>query len=57
MLAGTETEEQLWKSLAQADAELCDTVKRCYFEEMKPLVSDEELAALRQRYWGSEDRK
>jgi hypothetical protein len=54
MLAGNEAEEQMWTSLADADADLCDTVKRCYFEEMKPLVSKEQLAALRQRYWDSE---
>lgn len=53
MLAGTEAEEQMWASLAQADADLCETVKICYFEEMKPLVSVDDLAALRQRYWDS----
>ena len=57
MLAGTEAEEQMWASLAQADADLCDTVKLCYFEEMKPLVGEEDLAALRQRYWDSEGTK
>jgi len=52
LLAGDQAEEQMWRSLAQSDADLCETVKRCYLEEMKPLVSEEELAALRQRYWG-----
>ena len=51
MLAGSDAEEQMWKSLAHADADFCEIVKSCYFEQMKPLVSDEELAALRQRYW------
>ncbi len=53
LLAGDQAEEQMWKSLAQSDAELCGTVMRCYSEEMKPLVSEEELAALRRRYWGT----
>jgi hypothetical protein len=53
LLAGDQAEEQMWTSLAQGDGDLCETAKRCYLEEMKPLVSDEELAALRQRYWGS----
>ncbi|HUG71582.1 MAG TPA: hypothetical protein VMM76_27815 [Pirellulaceae bacterium] len=53
LLAGDQAEEQMWTSLAQVDADLCETVKRCYLEEMKPLVGDEELATLRQRYWGN----
>jgi hypothetical protein len=53
LLAGDQAEEQLWNALAQSDANLCETVKRCYLEEMKPLVSEVELAALRQRYWGN----
>jgi len=53
LLAGDQAVEQMWTSLAQGDADLCETVKRCYLEEMKPLVSEEELAALRQRYWGN----
>lgn len=56
LLAGEQAEEQMWSSLGQSDADLCDAVKRCYLEEMKPLVSEEELAALRQRYWGDGER-
>ena len=52
LLAGDQAEEQMWRSLAQSDADLCETVKHCYLEEMKPLVSESELAALRMRYWG-----
>ena len=52
LLAGDGAEGQMWRSLAQTDVDLCETVKRCYLEEMKPLVNEEELAALRQRYWG-----
>ena len=56
LLAGDQAEEQMWRSLARSDADLCETIKRCYLEEMKPLVSEEELAALRQRYWGDSER-
>lgn len=52
LLAGDQAEEQMWRSLAQTDVDLCETVKRCYLEEMKPMVREEELAALRTRYWG-----
>lgn len=30
LLAGDQAEEQMWTSLAQGDADLCVTVKRCY---------------------------
>ena len=57
MLAGSDAEEQMWTSLDQADADLCNTVKRCYFEEMKPLVSEQDLAALRKRYWDLQETR
>ena len=56
LLAGYHAEEQMWRSLAQSDADLCETVKHCYLEEMKPLVGVDELAALRERYWGDGER-
>ncbi|MEO8497408.1 MAG: hypothetical protein ABI614_20245, partial [Planctomycetota bacterium] len=52
LLAGHQAEEQMWSSLAQSDADLCEAVKRCSLDEMKPLVSEKELSVLRQRYWG-----
>ena len=56
LLAGEQAEEQMWTSLAQSDADLCETVKRCYLEQMKPLVSEDEMSALRRRYWGDGGR-
>ena len=55
MLAGDQAETEMWRSLAETDSDLCETVKRCYFDRMKPSVSEEQLAALRRRYWPSED--
>ena len=55
LLAGDQAEERMWSSLAETDGDLCETVKRCYLEEMKPLVTEEQLAALRRRYWPPED--
>ncbi len=56
LLAGDQAEEQMWTTLARGDAELCDSVKRCYLDDMKPLVSQDELATLRHRYWGDGER-
>ncbi len=55
LLAGEQAEEQMWASLAQTNVDFCETVKHCYLEEMKPLVAEEELSALRQRYWGGSE--
>jgi hypothetical protein len=53
MIAGPEAEAETWKVL-QEQAHLADedlqAVKDCYYQKMKPVVSDEQLAALRERY-------
>lgn len=55
LLAGDKAEAQMWSSLSESDAGLCETVKRCYLDEMKPQVSEEEVSALRRRYWGTNE--
>ena len=53
LLTGPEIEEALWKGLkdtAKLDDDLIEAVKQCYEEKMKPVVSAEQLAALRQLY-------
>ena len=53
MIGGPEAESQMWDQLRQAggvDAELLESIRRCYYQEMKSALSDEQLADLRQRY-------
>jgi hypothetical protein len=53
MIAGPEMEEETWKvfqTTGKLDEEAVQSIKQVYFDKMKPVVSDEQLAALRQRY-------
>jgi hypothetical protein len=53
LVTGPEIEETVWKGLkdtARLDDDLIEALKQCYEEKMKPVVSGEQLAALRQRY-------
>jgi hypothetical protein len=53
LVTGPEIEEAVWKGLkdtAKLDDDLIEAMKQCYEERMKPVVSAEQLAALRQRY-------
>ncbi len=53
MITGPEIEEETWKILktkGNLDDELLDSIRSCYYEKMKPVVSSEQLAALRERY-------
>ena len=53
LIAGPEMEEETWKVFkeqAHLEDEDLQAVKDCYYQKMKPLVSDQQLAALRDRY-------
>ena len=53
MVAGPEMEEETWKvfeTTGKLDDESLQAIKQVYFERMKPVVSEEELIGLRQRY-------
>jgi hypothetical protein len=53
VIGGPHIEEQMWAELGKSgdvDANLLESIRTCYAEEMKPVVSDEQLAALRRRY-------
>jgi hypothetical protein len=53
LVTGPESEEAVWKGLkdtAKLDDDLIEAMKQCYHARMKPGVSAEQLAALRQRY-------
>ena len=50
MIGGPEVEEQVFDAMRETNSELYDVLHRCYTEQMKTQVSDEELAALRLRY-------
>jgi hypothetical protein len=53
MIAGPEMEEETWKVFkkhANLDDDSLQPVKELYFEQMKAVVTDEQLADLRQRY-------
>jgi hypothetical protein len=53
MIAGPEAETETWK-VFQEQAHLADedlqAVKDCYYQKMRPVVSEGQLAALRERY-------
>jgi len=54
MLGGEEVEQQLWSALeenGQIDTSILDLVKRCYDEDMKPTLSQDQLMELRQHYF------
>lgn len=53
LIAGPEMEEETWKvfkNQANLDDDLLQSVKDIYFQKMKPVVSAEQLAGLRERY-------
>jgi len=53
MIAGSEVEEETWKvfkSRANVSEDSLQPIKQLYFEKMKPVVSEEQLAALWKRY-------
>lgn len=53
MIAGPEMEEETWKAFqkhAHLDGESLQSIKDLYFQKMKPVVTEEQLAGLRERY-------
>jgi hypothetical protein len=53
MIAGPEMEEETGKVLknrAKLDDESVQIIKQMYFEQMRPVVSEDQLTALRRRY-------
>jgi hypothetical protein len=53
MLAGPAAEKELWQAMqgtADVPPELLELIHRCYCDQMKPTVSNEQLAVLRERY-------
>ena len=53
MIAGPGMEEETWKILkttGKLNDDSLQVIQQLYFDQMKPVVSDEELADLRQRY-------
>jgi hypothetical protein len=52
MIAGPETEEEIQKvlkSTRRLGDDSLQTIQQLYFDQMRPLVSDEQLAGLRER--------
>ncbi len=53
MIAGPEMEEETWKvfkTTGKLDDDLLQPIQQMYIEQMKVVVNDEQLVALRQRY-------
>jgi len=53
MIAGPEMEEATWKvfkTTGRLDDESLQIIQRLYFDQMKPVLTEEQLAALRERY-------
>jgi hypothetical protein len=53
MIAGPEMEEETWKILkttGKLDDDSLQVIQQLYFHQMKPVVTKEQLADLRQRY-------
>jgi hypothetical protein len=53
MIAGPESEEATWKVLkttSRLDDDSLQVIQQLYNDQMKPVVSEQERAALRQRY-------
>jgi hypothetical protein len=53
LIAGPAMEEETWKVLkttGKLDDDSLQVIQQLYFEQMKPVVSEEQLAGLRQRY-------
>jgi hypothetical protein len=53
LIAGPEMEEETWKALkttGKLDDDSLQAIKEVYFQKMKPVVTGEQVAALRKRY-------
>jgi hypothetical protein len=53
MIAGPEMEEETWKVLkttGKLDDDSLLVIQQMYFDQMKPVVTEEQLVALRERY-------
>jgi hypothetical protein len=53
LIAGPEMEEETWnvlKTTGKLDDDSLQTIKDLYFQQMKPVVNEEQLAGLRERY-------
>jgi hypothetical protein len=53
LIAGPEAEDETWKVLrieGNLDCDLLEPLQQCYYEQMKPSVSQEQLVALRAKY-------
>ena len=57
MIGGGSTEQDVWRAMSQSDNELFAALKNCYEEEMKPVISPQHLAALRQTLWHGSCRR
>ena len=53
LIAGPEMEEEIWKVLkitGKLDDNSIQSIKDLYFQQMKPVVSEDRLLAFRERY-------
>ena len=53
MIAGPELEEETWKvfkTTGKLDTDWLQEIQRLYYDQMKPVVNEEQLAGLRERY-------
>ncbi len=53
MIAGPEMEEETWnvfKTIGELDDDSIQMIQKLYSDQMKPVVSNEQLADLRQQY-------
>jgi hypothetical protein len=53
MMAGPEMEEATWKAFREIGGiqdEDLKAIQDCYYQQMKPVVSEEQVVALRRRY-------
>jgi len=53
LVAGPEMEEEVWQTLrtiGQLDDEAIQVIQQLYNDQMKPVVTNEQLAELRRRY-------
>jgi predicted nucleic acid-binding protein len=58
MIAGPQVEEETWsvlKTKAHLSDEHLEPIREVYYQQMKPTVSEEQLAALRLRYKAHEN--
>ena len=53
LVTGPEIEEETWRALRTSgnlDEDMLESIQTCYYEKMKPVVSAEQLSALKARY-------